>query len=116
MALVPGALRSGSAHELLGLLRPSESWVRPFRAQRHGNTSFCVGPPPEVLSGYEATCFAYGQTGTGKTYTMEGDLSDEASRGLVPRAAMAMIDRLTSGGYADWAVCCQYLEIYNEDL
>lgn len=27
---------------------------------------------PEVISGYNCTVFAYGQTGTGKTYTMEG--------------------------------------------
>lgn len=25
-----------------------------------------------VLEGYNATIFAYGQTGTGKTFTMEG--------------------------------------------
>lgn len=27
----------------------------------------------EVLEGYTWTIFAYGQTGTGKTYTMEGE-------------------------------------------
>ena len=28
-----------------------------------------------LFSGYYATVFAYGQTGTGKTYTMEGDIA-----------------------------------------
>lgn len=27
----------------------------------------------EVLEGFNCTIFAYGQTGTGKTYTMEGE-------------------------------------------
>ena len=27
----------------------------------------------EVLLGYNCTVFAYGQTGTGKTFTMEGE-------------------------------------------
>lgn len=27
-----------------------------------------------VLQGFNGTIFAYGQTGTGKTYTMEGEL------------------------------------------
>ena len=31
----------------------------------------------EVLEGFNCTIFAYGQTGTGKTFTMEGDLSEE---------------------------------------
>jgi len=30
----------------------------------------------EVLAGYNCTVFAYGQTGTGKTFTMEG-ISDD---------------------------------------
>ncbi len=46
----------------------------------------------EVLEGFNCTIFAYGQTGTGKTYTMEGGdrsssgggLSDVA--GVIPRA------------------------------
>lgn len=33
----------------------------------------------EVLEGFNCTIFAYGQTGTGKTYTMEG----ECKRGKV---------------------------------
>lgn len=31
----------------------------------------------EVLSGYNCTVFAYGQTGTGKTFTMEGEKSHD---------------------------------------
>lgn len=46
----------------------------------------------EVLEGFNCTIFAYGQTGTGKTYTMEGGersssdgtLSEVA--GVIPRA------------------------------
>jgi kinesin family protein 11 len=30
----------------------------------------------EVLAGYNCTVFAYGQTGTGKTFTMEGEKSN----------------------------------------
>lgn len=39
------------------------------------------------LEGYNATLLAYGQTGTGKTYTMEGFQysGQHADRGIVPR-------------------------------
>lgn len=55
----------------------------------------------EVLEGFNCTVFAYGQTGTGKTYTMEGgdrksidgvDLSDAA--GVIPRAIKEIFDNL----------------------
>lgn len=40
----------------------------------------------EVLKGFNGTVFAYGQSGSGKTFTMYGnDLIDE-SRGVIPRA------------------------------
>ena len=39
-----------------------------------------------VLEGYNGTIFAYGQTGTGKTYTMEGDISSEENKGIILHA------------------------------
>jgi Kinesin motor domain len=38
-----------------------------------------------LLKGYNGTIFAYGQTGTGKTHTMEGSAEAEL-QGIVPRA------------------------------
>jgi hypothetical protein len=40
------------------------------------------------MQGYNATVLAYGQTGTGKTYTMEGFqfTGQHPDRGIVPRA------------------------------
>ena len=39
-----------------------------------------------VLGGFNGTIFAYGQTGTGKTFTMEGVRTDENLKGVIPRS------------------------------
>ena len=39
------------------------------------------------MRGYESTVFAYGQTGTGKTHTMEGSLESPELYGVIPRSA-----------------------------
>jgi len=70
----------------------------------------------EVLAGFETTAFAYGQTGTGKTYTMEGDLESDEGRGMVPRAADSVFRELQRPEYLDYTVTVSYLEIYNEEL
>ena len=71
----------------------------------------------DVLMGYESTVFAYGQTGTGKTHTMEGDLSQADQHGVIPRSAAAIFDALNKNPeYTSSAVYCSLLEIYNEEL
>ena len=48
-----------------------------------------------VLSGYNGTVMAYGQTGTGKTYTL-GSLGkdDTAERGIMTRALEDILSRI----------------------
>ena len=60
----------------------------------------------DLFSGYYATVFAYGQTGGGKTYTMEGKpkttagkaadaSSSEDLRGIIPRAVEHIFDKVS---------------------
>jgi kinesin family protein 11 len=74
----------------------------------------------QMLAGYNCTIFAYGQTGTGKTYTMSGDmtdtlgmLSDEA--GIIPRVLQQLFDKLEIDD-REHAVKCSFIELYNEEL
>ena len=39
----------------------------------------------QIFEGYNGTIFAYGQTGTGKTHTMEGEPSPKEARGVMAR-------------------------------
>lgn len=72
----------------------------------------------DVLTGFESTVFAYGQTGTGKTHTMEGSLDHPDDYGVIPRAAEAIFEQLNKEElqYESFRILCSYLEIYNEDL
>ncbi|KAH0485821.1 MAG: hypothetical protein KVP17_002858 [Porospora cf. gigantea B] len=76
----------------------------------------------ECLQGFNCTIFAYGQTGTGKTYTMEGELSASEpydglppGAGVIPRSAR-MIFHALNERTSEWSVLVSYLEIYNEEL
>jgi len=68
-----------------------------------------------VLEGYNATMIAYGQTGTGKTYTMEGFTSDH-HRGIIPRATEEIFNFISTCGNSRtrFLVRASYLQIYNE--
>ena len=49
-----------------------------------------------AIEGYNVTIFAYGQTGTGKTYTMEGLMNDTERAGIIPRSVYSVFDVLES--------------------
>ena len=89
----------------------------PYAAQEHVFESLVSPVVDEVLRGFNCTVFAYGPTGTGKTYTMEGTAEDA---GLAPRCAKALFDRLakqqTKAGETDFQIKASCLEIYNEEL
>jgi len=67
------------------------------------------------MSGYNAVIFAYGQTASGKTYTLSGDPSG-LEPGIIPRAMRDVFAciRRTSG--REYLLRCSYLEIYNESV
>lgn len=77
----------------------------------------------EVLEGFNCTIFAYGQTGTGKTYTMEGGHEKHviqggklsSSAGVIPRAINRIFEVLKSSD-SDHNVRVSFLELYNEEL
>lgn len=48
-----------------------------------------------LFEGYNGTVFAYGQTSSGKTYTMQGpDIDSEDLRGIVPRIVHTVMDNI----------------------
>ncbi|CAG5131167.1 unnamed protein product [Candidula unifasciata] len=78
----------------------------------------------EVLMGYNCTIFAYGQTGTGKTFTMEGDRSpganmtweDDPLSGIIPRTLHQIFEDLQKQQDIEFSVRVSFLELYNEEL
>ncbi|KAL4437881.1 hypothetical protein ABPG74_001052 [Tetrahymena malaccensis] len=76
-----------------------------------------------ALEGYNACIFAYGQTGAGKTFTMQGrgleEDRDSKERGVQPRVfdhLFALTNQQKKEGNVEYLVKCSYLEIYNEQI
>ncbi|GMS84082.1 hypothetical protein PENTCL1PPCAC_6257, partial [Pristionchus entomophagus] len=77
----------------------------------------------DVLRGYNCTIFAYGQTGTGKTFTMEGgegsiegDWETDETTGIIPRSAQHIFTELSAKTGIEYIVRLSYVEIYNEEM
>lgn len=97
----------------------------------HGMTASVLltnSPHPQVgipaceafLDGFNSTIFAYGQTSSGKTHTMYGDLSTLHSneRGLIPRSLEHIFHRLEAlkERSCSFSCVCTMVEVYNEQI
>ena len=75
---------------------------------------------PLILSAFEGingTLFCYGQTASGKTYTMEGLPADNYLKGIIPRMMQLVFDTINSDSNdIEFSVKCQYYQIYNEKI
>ncbi|PWN29069.1 kinesin-domain-containing protein, partial [Jaminaea rosea] len=69
-----------------------------------------------VLSGFNALIFAYGQTASGKTFTLSGD-EKSGTEGITQKAIKDLFRGIrASKREREWLVRCSWLEVYNEGV
>ncbi|KAE8348418.1 kinesin-domain-containing protein [Aspergillus coremiiformis] len=66
-----------------------------------------------VMEGYHGTVFAYGMTGTGKTFSMQGTAT---SPGVIPLAITDIFSFIRETPHREFLLRVSYLEIYNERI
>ncbi|KAI9141752.1 kinesin motor domain-containing protein, partial [Paraphysoderma sedebokerense] len=68
-----------------------------------------------ISKGSNATVFAYGATGSGKTFTMQGT---DINPGISPRLIRDLFERIRTETHNDneFHITFSYLEIYNENI
>ena len=66
---------------------------------------------PGITSGFNACVFAYGTTGSGKTYTM---LGTDANPGISVLTINDMFTAISSDPENNYSIKVSYVEIYNE--
>uniref|UniRef100_A0A6Q2XQN5 Kinesin-like protein n=1 Tax=Esox lucius TaxID=8010 RepID=A0A6Q2XQN5_ESOLU len=71
----------------------------------------------DVLEGYNGTIFAYGQTSSGKTHTMEGNLHDPDGMGIIPRIVQDIFNYIYSmDENLEFHIKVSYFEIYLDKI
>ena len=88
----------------------------------------CMEPLiPNIMDGFNVTCFAYGMTGAGKTHTMLGSQKNSSfiSESMGPRSDQGLFFLCMNGLFkavakkakeTEFSVRISYLEIYNEQV
>ena len=70
-----------------------------------------------VLEGFNGTVFAYGQTSSGKTFTMQGDIHSKEMMGVIHRMVQMAFERIGEASKKiEFTVKSSMVEIYNEKI
>ena len=70
-----------------------------------------------VLEGFNGTVLAYGQTSSGKTFTMQGDIDSDVLRGIIPRMVETIFEAIMQASETiEFTVKASMIEIYNEKV
>ena len=72
-----------------------------------------------ALDGYRVCIMSYGQSGSGKTFTMTGSHQVSELRGIIPRTVADIItqsETMIANGWEEILVSVSILELYNEEL
>jgi len=65
------------------------------------------------MEGFHGSVFTYGQTSSGKTFTMNGD---KGQPGIIPQAIAECFEAVQSTPGRDFILRVSYLEVYNEQI
>ncbi|KAA8538272.1 hypothetical protein F0562_027905 [Nyssa sinensis] len=66
-----------------------------------------------AVEGFNGTAFAYGQTSSGKTFTMNGSENDP---GIIHRAVKDIFTKIQTITDREFLIRVSYMEIYNEEI
>ncbi len=77
----------------------------------------CFSIIESTLEGFNSTIFAYGQTGCGKSFTMQGpSTTNEDMRGVIPNSFAHIFQSVKATKDVEYLIRCSYLELYNEEI
>jgi hypothetical protein len=77
----------------------------------------CFSVIEGTLEGFNSTIFAYGQTGCGKSFTMQGPSTTvEELKGVIPNSFSHIFQFVKACKDMEVMIRCSYLELYNEEI
>jgi kinesin family protein 5 len=93
--------------------------VFPLVSNQEDVYNFAAKPVVEsILEGFNGTIFAYGQTSSGKTHTMQGpSIDDQQLKGIIPRMVNTVFEAISATpDHIEFTVRVSIVEIYMEKI